>query len=307
MVTLSTKVETGHRDIIHDAQMNYYGTRLATCSSDRLVKVFKINPSGQNMQMTELTGHDGPVWQVSWAHPSFDNVLASCSHDRKAIVWREVNEKWQKMYEYNAHDASVNSISWAPFQYGLLFACASSDGGISMVKFMGDLWNPIRIPNAHEEGANSISWAPAHRIKSLSDSSDELEPKRVASGGNDRLIKIWREDSSDNWVLEVELDGHEGWVRDVAWAPSNSKQLSTIASCGVDGRVIIWRCTNLEGKKWVSKVLRKYDDVIWHVSWSLCSTILAVSGADNQVNLFQERVPNQWMRLSDPDPAQAEQ
>lgn len=73
----------------------------------------------------------------------------------------------------------------------------------------------------------------------------------------------------------------------------------------------------------MSKVLRKYDDVIWHVSWSLCSTILAVSGADNQVridiniyprvmeilqvNLFQERVPNQWMRLSDPDPAQAEQ
>lgn len=24
----------------------------------------------------------GPVWQVNWANPRFDNVLASCSHDR---------------------------------------------------------------------------------------------------------------------------------------------------------------------------------------------------------------------------------
>ena len=27
--------------------------------------------------------HEGPVWQVSWAHPMFGNLLASCSYDRK--------------------------------------------------------------------------------------------------------------------------------------------------------------------------------------------------------------------------------
>ena len=27
--------------------------------------------------------HEGPVWQVSWAHPSFGNLIASCSYDHK--------------------------------------------------------------------------------------------------------------------------------------------------------------------------------------------------------------------------------
>ena len=35
MVTVQSTVDTGHEDMIHDAQMDFYGTRLATCSSDR--------------------------------------------------------------------------------------------------------------------------------------------------------------------------------------------------------------------------------------------------------------------------------
>lgn len=35
MVSLESTVDTGHEDLIHDAQLDYYGTRLATCSSDR--------------------------------------------------------------------------------------------------------------------------------------------------------------------------------------------------------------------------------------------------------------------------------
>ena len=32
----------------HDAQMDYYGKKLATCSSDRTVKIFEINGTTQN-------------------------------------------------------------------------------------------------------------------------------------------------------------------------------------------------------------------------------------------------------------------
>lgn len=65
--------------------------------------------------------------------------------------------------------------------------------------------------------------------------------------------------------------------------------------------MIIWRCSDLDGKKWTSKVLRKFDDVVWHVSWSECSTILAVSGGDNKLSMFQERLPGQWQRISEPE------
>ena len=36
----------------HDAQMDYYGRRLATCSSDRTVKIFEIVNNAQNLVAT---------------------------------------------------------------------------------------------------------------------------------------------------------------------------------------------------------------------------------------------------------------
>lgn len=34
--------ESGHTDMVHDATFDYYGRRLATCSSDRVIKVFDV-------------------------------------------------------------------------------------------------------------------------------------------------------------------------------------------------------------------------------------------------------------------------
>ena len=75
-----------HARAQHDAQMDYYGKRLATASSDRTVRVFDV--AGQQQQLiAELKGHEGPVWQVAWGHPKFGSLLATCSYDRKVIIW----------------------------------------------------------------------------------------------------------------------------------------------------------------------------------------------------------------------------
>ena len=36
----------------------------------------------------------------------------------------------------------------------------------------------------------------------------------------------------------------------------------------------------------VCRVLHTFDDVVWHVSWSVSGNILAVSGGDNKVRIF---------------------
>ncbi|CAB4045588.1 nucleoporin SEH1-like, partial [Paramuricea clavata] len=33
--------------------------------------------------------HYGSVWRVTWAHPEFGQVLATCSFDNTAAVWEE--------------------------------------------------------------------------------------------------------------------------------------------------------------------------------------------------------------------------
>ena len=42
MATTLNSFDAGHTDMIHDVQLDYYGRRLATASSDRSVKVFDI-------------------------------------------------------------------------------------------------------------------------------------------------------------------------------------------------------------------------------------------------------------------------
>lgn len=81
-------LETGHLDMVHDVQLDYYGKRLATCSSDRTVKVFDLSGE-QRTLIADLRGHEGPIWQISWAHPRYGSLLASASFDHRVIIWKE--------------------------------------------------------------------------------------------------------------------------------------------------------------------------------------------------------------------------
>ena len=53
-----------------------------------------------------LYRHEGPVRQLAWSHPMYGSLLASCSYDRKVIIWKEQNGAWDKLYEYSNHDSS---------------------------------------------------------------------------------------------------------------------------------------------------------------------------------------------------------
>jgi protein transport protein SEC13 len=150
----------------HDVQLDYYGKRLATCSSDRMIKIFDVSPDQTHHQLSAtIQAHEGPVWQVAWAHPKFGSILASCSYDRKVCVWKETQpQQWSKVYEYADHQSSVNSIAFAPHELGLKIAAASADGTLSILTWRGpqdNVWEEKPIHNAHQIGCNAVSWAPA--------------------------------------------------------------------------------------------------------------------------------------------------
>jgi protein transport protein SEC13 len=144
----------------HDAQLDYYGKRLATCSSDRTIRIFNVvdgKPVGEGVVLKGLVHsldnfdlnqlcmliavclshcrhqlcpcelylcrHTAPVWQVSWAHPSFGTLIASCSYDSRVYIWKEIQPastggaatrgksggssgEWEKIKEVVAHSAS---------------------------------------------------------------------------------------------------------------------------------------------------------------------------------------------------------
>ncbi|KAI0791245.1 protein transporter SEC13 [Abortiporus biennis] len=327
-------IETSHEDMIHDAQLDYYGKRLATCSSDRTVKVFDVVNGETNRSAGQtLKGHTGPVWQVAWAHPKFGHILASCSYDGKVIIWKEQEGQagpsgWSKIKEHSLHVSSVNSVSWAPHELGAILACASSDGKISVLTFKNDGQWGADIFIGHAIGCNAVSWAPAVQPGSLiapqpTDASGQQPAslhsvKRFASAGCDNLVKIWGyRDDSQTWVEEEVLEGHSDWVRDVAWAPNIGLPRSYIATASQDKTVLIWT-KDTPTSPWVKTALDpsasaslspttgsapppagKFPDVVWRVSWSLAGNILAVSCGDGKVTLWKENLKGAWECVSD--------
>ncbi|XP_065324463.1 protein SEC13 homolog isoform X2 [Gordionus sp. m RMFG-2023] len=290
MITVANTIETSHEDMLHDAQLNLFGTQLATCSSDCTIKIFEILNGTQKYKAT-LLGHAGPVWQISWAHPSFGHILASCSYDKKVIIWMEIEDKWHNVYEHEQHKSSVNSISWAPYLSGLKLSCASSDGNISIMTALNsecDKWNIQIIENAHQElGCNAVNWSPLIYNRSIytSDEKEELNKSNplllLVSGGCDNIVRIWKE-SDGKWEENCVLESHTDWVRDVAWAPSIGINEQTIATCSQDRKVIIWKNDNIDTKNWKSRILHTFEGAVWHLSWSITGSILAVSEGDNK-------------------------
>jgi protein transport protein SEC13 len=306
---------SAHDDMIHDAVLDYYGRRLATCSSDKTIKIFDIEPaaaSSSNQQQQQqqpdqhrltatLTGHEGAVWCVAWSHPKFGTILASSSYDGRILIWREQSAQWQRIYEFTLHTASVNLVAWSPAEVGCHLASASSDGSVSVLTFDNNTFSHVIFP-AHGLGVNSVSWAPATLPGQLMSAqapgkgAAEVQ-RRFVTGGSDNLVKLWQYNATtQSYDNTTTLAGHSDWVRDVAWSPTPlSKQY--IASASQDHTVRVWTLPSGEdvgnASAWKNEELN-FEVVVWRVSWSMAGNVLAVSGGDNRVSLWKEKLRGGW-------------
>lgn len=110
------------------------------------------------------------------------------------------------------------------------------------------------------------------------------------------ILREIRYSEKGQWEFVEQLEGHNDWVRDVAWAPNIGLPHDTIASCSQDRTVIIW--TKEQNAPQWSKSVLKFNSVVWRVSWSITGNILAVSTGDNQVTLWKEGLDGKWVKIS---------
>ncbi|KAI9115737.1 hypothetical protein K1719_013406 [Acacia pycnantha] len=284
--------------------MDFYCKRLATASSDHTIKIVGVSNTA-SQHLATLTGHQGPVCQVAWAHPEFGSLIASCSYDRRVILWKEGNEnEWTQAHVFDDHKSSVTSVSWAPHELGLCLACGLSDGNISVFTARADGgWDTTRIDQAHSFFVTSVSWAPSTAPGAVV-GTDLLDPvQKLCSCGYDNTVKVWKLDNGV-WKMDCSpaLPMHTDYVRDVAWAPNLGLPKSTIASASQDGKVIIWTVAK-EGDQWAGKVLHDFKTPVSRVSWSLTEISLAVVDENNNVTLWKEAVDGEWQQVTTVEPS----
>ena len=299
--------DTAHSGCIHDAQIDYYGRRLATASSDHSVRLWDVSEGGQFI--AELRGHEGPVWAVSWAHPKFQALVASASFDGSLIVWRERQQGvWEQVHkDANFQGVSVNCVSFGPWEYGCILAAGASDGSVAILSYQtaSSQWTREEIPMAHAGGVNGVSWAPSTSPATLGSSSEgnvSLAERKLVTCGNDSRVRVWQWTPSTGWRMAEEFPAmHGDWVRDVAWRPNVGIPSHTVASAGEDKTVVIYS-QEMDGKVWKSVACIRLNAPVWKLSWSLTGSLLAAACADNSVHLFKENTAGEplWISVHEP-------
>lgn len=156
---VSRAFQANHEDLIHDVAFDFYGLRMATCSSDQKVKVWDLGPDGEWICTARWDCHLGSIWRVAWAHPEFGQVIATCSFDRTIAIWEEVSSSrsvtnpptrdgpivsspkpfsstWVKRANLVDPRTSVTGLQFAPRHMGLQLAAVSTDGLLRVYEAM---------------------------------------------------------------------------------------------------------------------------------------------------------------------------
>lgn len=264
------------------------------------------------------------MWQVSWAHPQFGVLLASCSFDGSVLIHRETRPReWSVIHAARLlHESSVNGVQFAPSVFGLQLAAASSDGRVSVLQHQAgnNTWLVQYLPDC-PIGVNAVSWAPAGAFAA----PDTPEEPRLVTAGCDNQIRFWR-CQEGQWLQDTSISisttsansgtlMHTDWVRDVAWAPALLPNQNIVASCSEDRTVIIWKQTAMDDAdnsvmnnentttstakyEWKPTLLHTFPDTVWRVSWSVTGHLLAVSSGDSNVTLWKAGLDGSWSQVS---------
>ncbi|KAJ8353762.1 hypothetical protein SKAU_G00213290 [Synaphobranchus kaupii] len=245
---VARSIAADHKDLIHDVSYDFHGRRMATCSSDQSVKVWDKSESGEWHCTASWKTHSGSVWRVTWAHPEFGQVLASCSFDRTAAVWEEIvgesNNKqrgqshWIKRTTLVDSRTSVTDVKFAPKHMGLMLTTCSADGVVRIYE-APDVMNLSQWSLQHEISCklscSCISWNP---------SSSRAHSPMIAVGSDDSnvtyggKVQIYEYNENTRKYAKAEtLMTVTDPVHDIAFAHNLGRSFHVLAIATKDVRI----------------------------------------------------------------------
>lgn len=250
-------VNAEFRDTITDISYDHFGHRLALSSTDHTIQIWDLSHDGTYHLTSKFRSHSGSVWKVTWAHPEFGQILATCSLDRTAIIWEEVldatvdtkrssdqTSHWAKRATLVDSRTSLTDIRFAPKHLGLMLVTCAADGHVRIYE-APDITNLAHWSLKDEfnckMGCSSITWNqsrihPPMLAVGSDQYTDSPSPKVIIYEYNEHLrrwIKVDAVASATDPVHDLSFAPYIGRSYHLLGIASKNVQIVTIKSQSV--------------------------------------------------------------------------
>ncbi|WFD29754.1 Cytosolic iron-sulfur protein assembly protein [Malassezia sp. CBS 17886] len=242
----------GHADIAWGVAWNPRESLLATCSSDREVRLYTyatlpsgVDDSSQTVfSLREVipTGHKRTVRQVAWS-PS-GSMLAMASFDCSVGIWERLpdaatgpdaaNEpEWDCSGTLEGHDSECKDVAFS--HDGSLLASCSRDKSVWIWEVQPDSeFECLSVLMEHSQDVKTVAWHPHEEARRGRGPADS---QLLASASYDDTIKLYVDDPSEDWFCYSTLRGHTSTVWSLSFSPCGTY----LASASDDLTIRIWR------------------------------------------------------------------
>ena len=266
------KIETEISEEICTIEIDYYGRKLAV--GDITGKIYIFETVNNSMTKTaEIASHTGPIYKLSWSHPSFGPLLASAGFDKKVNIYKIDNNRLEEIYSHSNHNNSVRTLKFSPSSKNLLLISGCLNGDIISLEYFNKEFTINKI-FGHDYGVNCI---------------DFLDEYNFITCGNDNTLKIWNYSNLNGKIEIKQILDLKDEINNMTICDLSCKDNSHFVCCGEsNGEGVVNYWTLNEEKKWEVKEIYRQKEKLEKIKFNEEHTCIAVIDEEGQEHIILE-------------------